>query len=327
MRVLGLLCVLMLGWENLHGKLLAQEADKPQAELPAATTEPSDKIQLTNALTRARDVIEISAEIAGPIQALSVLEGSRIEIGQELGRIKDDRAQLGMQKAKLEWEVADKKQKSDIAERLTEKAALVARTEYERAVLANKEIPNTYAESEVDRRKLVFEKAKLEIEQAAYERSVIAGEASVAKNVLDQAQLELLRHKVTSPVNGMVVGLKRQLGEWVEPGVPILEVVDMDYFRVEGFISVSEASLGLNGREVEVQIPLGKDTWEKKGKVVFVNTEANPVNSQVRIIVEIPFSTEKERLSFRSGLKCKATIDSSHLSNDNETVPTDEAGR
>lgn len=290
----------------------AQEADGTSPSSPEASSGEA-KIELTNALTRAREVIEISAEISGPIKTLNVMEGSRIKIGQEIAKIKDERAALAMQKAKLEWDVADKKQKSDIAERLTEKAALVAATEYDRAVRANKEIPNTYAESEVDRRKLVYEKAKLEIEQAAYERSVIVGEAAIAKNVLDQAQLELRRHQITSPVNGMVVGLKRQLGEWVEPGVPILEVVDLDYFRVEGFVTVSQASLALAGRDAEVQVSLGNETWEKSGKVVFVSPEANPVNAQVRIIIEVPFSTEKERLSFRSGLKCKATVSSTEV--------------
>lgn len=287
---------------------LAQEVEPKNSNVPEVTVVSESSIELLNALTRAREVIEISAEVSGPIKNLNVMEGSRITIGQEVAKVKDERALLAMEKTKLEWDIADKKQKSDIAERLTEKAALVAATEYDRAVRANKEIPNTYAESEVDRRKLVYEKAKLEIEQAAYERALIIGEAAVAKNGLDQAQLELKRHQITSPVNGMVVGLKRQLGEWVEPGVPILEVVDLDFFRVEGFVSVAQASFGLAGNDAQVQVAMGNETWEKKGKVVFVSPEANPVNLQVRIIIEVPFSSEKERLSFRSGLKCKASV-------------------
>lgn len=296
----------------------AQELEPTGSSVPEVKLVSDSKIELLNALTRSREVIEISAEVSGPIKSLNVMEGSRITIGQEVAKIKDERAALAMEKAKLEWDVADKKQKSDIAERLTEKASLVAATEYDRAIRANKEIPNTYAESEVDRRKLVYEKAKLEIEQAAYERALIIGEAAVAKNGLDQAQLELRRHQITSPVNGMVVGLKRQLGEWVEPGAPILEVVDLDFFRVEGFVSVAQASLGLSDSDAHVQVTMGNETWEKKGKVVFVSPEANPVNLQVRIIIEVPFSSEKERLSFRSGLKCKASV---AVSEDTTTEP------
>jgi multidrug efflux pump subunit AcrA (membrane-fusion protein) len=289
---------------------LSVHAQPPNAS-DTETTTSVDRIIVQNTLTRSREVIEISAEIAGAIKLLNVSEGSRIEVGKELGRIKDDRAALAVDKAKLEWELADRKQKSDIAVRLTDKAALVASTEYDRAVRANKEIANTYAASEVDRRKLVFEKAQLEIEQAAYERSLATGEAAVAKNVLDQAELELKRHFIYSPVNGMVVAVKRQLGEWVEPGTPILEVVDMDYFRVEGFVSVAQAAQGLADRETEVDINLGSEVWKTKGKVVFVSPEANPVTLEVRVIIEVPFANEKERLSFRSGLKCTASIASS----------------
>lgn len=287
---------------------IAQELELTDSSVPEVKLSSDSKIELLNALTRSREVIEISAEVSGPIKSLSVMEGSRITIGQEVAKIKDERAALAMEKAKLEWDVADRKQKSDIAERLTEKASLVAGTEYERAMRANKEIPNTYAESEVDRRKLVYEKAKLEIEQAAYERALIVGEAAVAKNGLDQAMLELRRHQIISPVNGMVVSLKRQLGEWVEPGAPILEVVDLDFFRVEGFVTVDQAAIGLAGRTALVQVTTGSEKWEREGKVVFVSPEANPVNLQVRIIIEVPFSSEKERSSFRSGLKCKASV-------------------
>lgn len=286
----------------------AQELELTDSSVPEVKVSSDSKIELLNALTRSREVIEISAEVSGPIKSLSVMEGSRITIGQEVAKIKDERAALAMEKAKLEWDVADRKQKSDIAERLTEKAALVAGTEYDRAVRANKEIPNTYAESEVDRRKLVYEKAKLEIEQAAYERALIVGETAIAKNGLDQAMLELRRHQIISPVNGMVVSLKRQLGEWVEPGAPILEVVDLDFFRVEGFVTVDQAAVGLAGRAALVQVTTGSEKWEREGKVVFVSPEANPVNLQVRIIIEVPFSSEKERSSFRSGLKCKASV-------------------
>lgn len=313
---------------SLCGLLAAIAKEVPQDSVLTDSPPVSQAdIELLNALTRTRDVIELSAEITGAIKSLNVMEGSRIEIGQELGKIKDERASLALEKAVLEWDVADKKQKSDIAVRLADKAALVAATEYERAIRANKEIPNTYAESEVDRRKLVYEKAKLEIEQAAYERGLAAGEASVAKNGLDQAQLELRRHLISSPVNGMVIAVKRQAGEWVEPGMSILEVVDMDFFRVEGFVSIDKAAFELAGRNARIQISFGEDTWDKQGKVVFVSPEANPVNLQVRVIIEVPFSSEKERLSFRSGLKCKAAIMLSRPETNEETSPPEPADK
>jgi multidrug efflux pump subunit AcrA (membrane-fusion protein) len=267
------------------------------------------KLELTNALTHSPQIIEVSAECSGVIKSLAVMEGSRIQVGQELGKVKDDRALIALQKATYEWEVACKKQSSDIAIRLTEKAALVAVTEYERAVRANKEIPNTYAENEIDRRKLVYEKAQLEIEQAAYNRSLAEAEVAIAKTGLEQAELELRQHRIQSPVNGMVVAVKRRAGEWVEPGVTVVEIVDMDVFRVEGFLTVVEAAALSLQREAHVVIPVGDQALEKTGKVVFVSPEANPLNLQVRVILEFPFNSEKERDIFRSGLKCRAWID------------------
>lgn len=299
---LALVCVL-----QANGR--AQTVELQETKVQETNDVEPKKLELTNALTHSPQIIEVSAECSGVIKILSVTEGSRIQVGQELGKVKDDRALIALQKATYEWEVACKKQSSDIAIRLTEKAALVAVTEYERAVRANKEIPNTYAENEIDRRKLVYEKAKLEIEQAAYNRSLAEAEAAIAKTGLEQAELELRQHQIQSPVNGMVVAVKRRAGEWVEPGATIVEVVDMDVFRVEGFLTVVEAATLSLQREAHVVIPIGDQALEKKGKVVFVSPEANPLNLQVRVILEFPFSSEKERDIFRSGLKCKAWID------------------
>ncbi len=265
-------------------------------------------VEVTGALTKTKDSIELSAEIAGVLRDLTVNEGTTITLGQKLGSLKDDKQKLAVEKAKYELELARKKWSSDISVRLTNKAAAVAAEEYQRAVMANKEIANTYAASEVDRRKLVHEKSLLEIEQAEYELDIRGMEAQVAGNNLAQAELELQRFQILSPVNGLVTRVNRHPGEWVEPGTTILEVVDMDHFRVEGFVTVDEASLGLMDKVAEVKIPLGNKLMIKKGRVAFASPEANPVNMQVRVVLEFPFDSKEERLAFRSTLKCQVTI-------------------
>jgi len=82
----------------------------------------------------------------------------------------------------------------------------------------------------------------------------------------------------------------------------------MDHFRVEGFVTVDEASLGLMDKVAEVKIPLGNKLMIKKGRVAFASPEANPVNMQVRVVLEFPFDSNEERQAFRSTLKCEATI-------------------
>jgi multidrug efflux pump subunit AcrA (membrane-fusion protein) len=304
-----LLAVLLCPIASAQEEAEPAKSDSEKIEQTEASEVQPKGIEVVNALTRTRELVEISAEIAGPIVEMVVSEGSRIKVSQNLGRIKDERARMARDKAKLELELAEEKKSSDIAVRLTDKASKVAQAEYERAVNANKQIANTYPESEVDRRKLVFEKSQLEIEQAAYDRSLTALQASIALNQVEQAEFELSRHVLLSPINGMVVGVKRHQGEWVEPGTPILEVVDLDHFRVEGFVTAEEASVGLFGKNVSIEIAIGNVSLARKGKVVFASPEANPVNMQVRVIIEAPFEDDEARNRFRSGLKCRAVIE------------------
>ena len=52
--------------------------------------------------------------------------------------------------------------------------------------------------------------------------------------------INLKKHRITSPLDGVIVQLYRKPGEWVSPGDPIARLVRMDRLRVEGFVDASK---------------------------------------------------------------------------------------
>jgi multidrug resistance efflux pump len=56
-----------------------------------------------------------------------------------------------------------------------------------------------------------------------------------AKAQLNQAQVNLVRTRITSPVDGYVTNLLAQLGDYVNVGVNTISLVDADSFWVDGY--------------------------------------------------------------------------------------------
>jgi len=68
--------------------------------------------------------------------------------------------------------------------------------------------------------------AAAEIEQATSERKRAEAERRRAKAAEAEARAQLGRHRVTAPFNGVVAMRSVDPGDWVEPGVQVIELVD-----------------------------------------------------------------------------------------------------
>jgi multidrug efflux pump subunit AcrA (membrane-fusion protein) len=103
---------------------------------------------------------------------------------------------------------------------------------------------------------------------------------------------------------GVVIAINKRVGEWVEPGTELLEIVRIDRLRIEGFVKASAISKPLVGKQASVTVLKGDEERKLQGKVVFVSPDANPVNGQVRVYLEI----DNRMREFRPGMRVNATI-------------------
>lgn len=263
-----------------------------------------DELPLENAILKALEPIRVSAQVAGIIAQLDLHEGSQVIADQEVGHLRDTAVRLQLVRATTALEIAKAKQANDIDERLASKSSLVADNEYQRAVNANRSVPDTYPANEIGRLKLVAEKSLLEIERAAYQRSILGLETRQAEGEVEQAKELLARHRIVAPCSGVVVNVFHQPGEWVEPGKELFAIVRTDRMRVEGFLAASKARHDLIGKRVLIRDFEGEEEISLEGRVSFVSPEANPVNSLVRVFVDIEHTESQPR----SGLRVRAVV-------------------
>ena len=262
-------------------------------------------MQVENAFLKTVKSTTVSARVPGVIDSLEVEEGSKVTRGQELGRLLDSTIRLQITRAEVALEKVRLQSEDDIDQRLAEKRSAVAINELDRAIASNKRMPNIVPVREVDRLQLVADSTLLEIERTQYDRELHAQELRMAEVELEQARDLLEKHRIVAPVNGVVVAVDKSRGEWTEPGVGLLQIVQTKTLRIEGFVNSSHAGIGLQGREATVSIDVGGKKHSVPGKVTFVSPETNPINGQVRVFLEI----ENPDNLYRAGVRVEAVID------------------
>jgi RND family efflux transporter MFP subunit len=272
--------------------------------LGSADAQSAASIDVENALLKTIEATTVSAEVAGKIDRLAIVEGSTVNAGQEVGKVRDQAVRFQVEQSRIAMAVARKKQVSDIDLQLAQKKAAVARNELERAETANARIENTYPPKEIDRLRLVSESADLEIQRAEHEQELRELDVMIAENEYRQASELLSRHRIASPVDGVVVAMEHRVGEWVEPGTELFKIVKIDRLRIEGFINAASITEQLVDQSADVVVLKANEERRLTGKVVFVSPEANPVNGQVRVYLEI----DNSQGEFRPGMRVRASI-------------------
>lgn len=261
---------------------IAQETTGPKEH------KKSIPIELQSPILKTIQVAAIAAEAQGALKEVHVEEGSRVSAGDILARIHDTSSRLMLRKAEVAASQAKQKKSSEIDISLSEKSIAVAEAELNHALNANKELDGVYASKEVRRLKLVYERNLLELQRAKFTRDLLDFEIESTQLEVDSLKETIRKHQVTSPIHGVVVSVERKVGEWVDPGTTIVQIVEIGRLRIEGFLPASLANQELIGQQASVVVDLGEgETLTRTAKVTFVDFETNPLNNQVRVYLTV----------------------------------------
>jgi RND family efflux transporter MFP subunit len=271
----------------------------------AEPSEPAGTIEVPSMLLRLIEQVDVPARESGVLAGVNVVEGQMVKEGAVLAEIDDGEARIAEERARIECEMARVTATNTVHVRFAKKSAEVAQAELRRSAESNERYPKSISESEMDRLRLVVEKARLEIEQAEYDHRVAAFNQQVKENDYRGGQQKVKQHKITAPLSGAVVQVHRRRGEWVKPGEVVVRILRLDRLRAEGFLKTEHWSDQLQGRPVRLWVDLPKaPRAEFSGKVVFLDPEIDPVNAQVRIWAEV----ENAGLRLRPGMRATMAL-------------------
>lgn len=261
-------------------------------------------LKLEAAIVKSIDSTVVAAPVSGIVKSVAIKEGMRVKTGQQLAKIRDEAIRIQVEKSKIAIQQAKTKQANDIDLQIATKSMEVAKNEYERAIAANEKVANVYPRNEVDRLRLVMDRSALEVARAKFIQNVLEMEVSVAEWEYKQHLEQSLRHSILSPCDGLVVSVDRRPGEWTELGGGIAQIVNTDRLRIEGFLQSDDVNEAMIGRKARAKVN-NPEPMEFEAVLVFVSPEVNPLNSQVRVFLEV----ENANGALRPGTRPEVILD------------------
>jgi membrane fusion protein (multidrug efflux system) len=156
-----------------------------------------------------------------------------------------------------------------------------------------------YQRREFERIKTLFEKKVA----TASEVDAARVKYNTAKALLEVAEANLERSIVVSPINGILNSLPVEVGEYVNPGMVVAEIVDLDVMKV--VVDVPEKDVGFLkiGQEETIHYGLNQRK-EVTGKICYISELADQATRTTRVEICVD---NKDRI-LRSGQIVQANL-------------------
>jgi RND family efflux transporter MFP subunit len=125
-----------------------------------------------------------------------------------------------------------------------------------KAVLEQREADSYVKELQSERRKQLTDLSTSREQQQVFEGSALQAKAAVdvARERVTQAQINLKRTEVRSPVNGYVTNLLLRVGDYAHEGASNISIVDADSFWVDGYFEETKLAQVCIGDHAEVKL-------------------------------------------------------------------------
>jgi multidrug resistance efflux pump len=125
-----------------------------------------------------------------------------------------------------------------------------------KALLQQREADRYVKDLQSERRKRLSDLSTSREEQQVFEGSALQAKAAVdaAREQVAQADINLKRTEVRSPVNGYVTNLLLRVGDYAHEGVSNISIVDTDSFWVDGYFEETKLAQLCIGDRAEVKL-------------------------------------------------------------------------
>lgn len=223
--------------------------------------------------------VSLACERSGILDFV-VEQGTLVHKGQVIARLRDSIARAS-------YSIAEYESANDIEIQFAKKAGELAQLKYERAQQADQALTGTVTEFELRELRLAAEKSLLQFQQAEHQFAI----AQLKK----QEQLELLQsHQITAPFDAFVRVNHKKPGEYVHEGEAVLEIVNDEVIRVEGYVDLDDLAYVAPGNKVVINLPQADgQPVTFRGAINFVDTKIEPVSMKARVSAELQNSNSR----------------------------------
>ncbi|MBJ6723659.1 HlyD family secretion protein [Geomesophilobacter sediminis] len=269
MVVLGLVTVSLA----IFGPRLFQK--KAPVVSDSSKTTPQERSYYAKGVVESSHDLLLGSQVAGTVSELLVVEGDLVKQGQLIAQVEAGKARAQIQRAEAvlaerkdqlaERRAGNRLQDIRMSENLTRSRKVVyekAKTDFERQQRLYAKDATTKADVDAMEEKMKvsleqYEEARQnELKQKSGTRSEEIQQAAsqVRSAAADLAflQAQLKDHEIRAPRDGLITEKLKEAGETVEPGMPVVRLIDPHALRVRAELEESDVGRVRVGQPVEV---------------------------------------------------------------------------
>lgn len=246
--------------------------------------------------------VEIPAAEEGILKTVDVREGASVSAGDRLASLDDTAVMLAVEQARRKAARSAEEAESRVKIEAAEIANQFATSQLETAKAAVRQVSGSVTKAQMDELEHQVAQSQLGIKQAEQEQALAKATQRLDEAEFARAEHAIQQRTITSPLDGVVVQVMKQAGEWVQPGEGIARVVQLDVLRAEGYVDNRASATGLENRNVVVSVVAGGKTLEAKGRIVFVSPEVDPNDGKIRIWAEVDNRDRRLRPGLRGSM-------------------------
>ena len=259
--------------------------------------------QVNDCLVFLIDDVQSPALEAGALAELLVKEGDLVTAGQLLARIDDQQVKLQKRRAELERNAALAKASDDIEVRFSVASLAYTNAELTRLLALERRNSGAVTAQEIEKAKLARQRDELQIDRSKLELTVAKMTADVHQAEVDFAESNVARRQIVAPLDGEIVSILHEKGEWLNIGEPVLQIVRMDTLRVEGLINATDLNVDeITGKTVAAEVDLARGRRERfVGKITYVSPLVT-AGGKYRVRAEVENRRENKQWLLRPGM-------------------------
>ncbi|MCM2371823.1 HlyD family efflux transporter periplasmic adaptor subunit [Aporhodopirellula aestuarii] len=184
--------------------------------------------------------IDVPARQSGPVAELKARQNQWVTQGQTIAKLDDTALVIRRRAASLRYDSARLVLQDRVEIQYAETALAEAQAELDDGQAASDRVSGAVARNQLRRMKLATERAELELARA--EKQWRQAEIDMQLRAADLAMIdhELQQLECTSPIDGIVLDVYRELGEWIHAGDPLVTIADAGVLHLHALVDADQ---------------------------------------------------------------------------------------
>lgn len=268
----------------------------PAGNRPAGSSSNTETVVVSEAQIDWIEKSDVAALREGVIEKMELQIGAEVARDGVIGLLHREIAELTVAKAQVAATNVAAKEKAQAQKDLA--LAVLARS-----LRLDRLQKNAVAREEIQKNEAEVKVAEALLKEAVENQKLAEAELALAKRALEE-------HTIIAPFDGVITERMKNPGESVRANEPVVRMGKIDKLRIQAWVPIEDSFRVKVGMPVEVtpNVPGADLPIERKkfrGKITFVDPEAQPVKTEVRVFAEV---LNDEEHNLRPGLKADMII-------------------